>query len=122
MTKKMQGRKSALNRTDRNESQTFCKTAADSPAGDQRKEVREQVIGDVIWSYAADQEENYFKGTVINESESGLSILTLSPIKVGSVLRIFGEGRTALRDATVIWCKKGSANIYKSGLFLTEKS
>ncbi len=116
----MQGRKSTLNKTDSNESRTSWKTVAGSPAADQRKEVRERVIGDVLWSYLADENENCLKGTIINESESGLSLLTLSPIKVGSVLRISAEDRAAVRDAIVIWCEKGSANIYKSGLLLTE--
>ncbi len=106
-----------MNKTDRNKSETFWTAAAKSTAEDQRREVRERAIGDILWSYVTDKDENCFKGTIINESESGLCLLTLAPIKVGSILRFYGEGRAAVRDATVIWCKKGSANIYQSGLF-----
>ena len=117
MTRTMQGRKTTLNKTDRNKSGTFWTDAANSTAEDQRREVRERATGDILWSYVADKDKNCFKGTIINESESGLCLLTLAPIKVGSILRIYGEDRVAVRDATIIWCKKGSANIYKSGLF-----
>jgi hypothetical protein len=120
MTKKTRGRKTTLNKTDRSESGTFWKAVGNSTAEDQRREVREQVIGDILWSYVADKDENRFKGTIMDESQCGLCILTLSPIKVGSILRIHAEGRGAVRDVTVIWCKRGSADIYKSGLLLGE--
>ena len=44
----------------------------------------------------------------------------LAPMKVGSVLRIHVKGAEALIDATVIWCKKGFADIYQSGLSFNE--
>jgi hypothetical protein len=109
-----------LNKPDKSESGTFWKAVGNSTAKDQRREVREQVIGDILWSYVANKDENRFKGTIMDESQSGLCILTLVPIKVGSILRIHGEGRGAVRNATVIWCKRGFANIYKSGLLLGE--
>jgi hypothetical protein len=120
MTRRMQGRKTTLNKTGRNESGAFWKAEKNGSAKDQRREVRELAIGDILWSCLADKDENRFKGTIINESESGLCLLTLAPIKVGSVLRIYGEDRVAVRDATVIWSRKGAANIYKSGLLLSE--
>ncbi|MDA8241755.1 MAG: hypothetical protein M0Z67_15490 [Nitrospiraceae bacterium] len=109
-----------MDKTDKNKSGTFWAAAANSTAEDLRRGVRERAIGDILWSYVADIDENCFKGTIINESESGLCLLTLAPIKVGSILRFYGEGRAAVRDATVVWCKKGPANIYQSGLLLSE--
>jgi hypothetical protein len=119
MTKTMRGRKTTLNKADRNEYATVWQAAGSSAADDQRKEVRERVTGDVLWSYVSDN-ENRFKGTMIDESESGLCLLTLAPLRVGSRLRISCAGRKTARGATVIWCRKGSADIYKSGLLLGE--
>jgi hypothetical protein len=120
MTKQMRGRKTTLNKADRNESGTAWKGTGSSVTEDQRREVRERVTGDILWSYAADTDQNRFKGTLIDESESGLCLLTLAPLRVGSILRISGDGRKRAKDATVIWCRKGSADIYKSGLWLGE--
>jgi hypothetical protein len=116
----MRARKTTLNETDGNESGTLWKAVGSSAAEDRRKEVRERVTGDILWSYVTDNYENRFKGTIIEESESGLCLLTLAPLRVGSMLRISGDGRKEARDATVIWCKKGSAAVYKSGLLLVE--
>jgi hypothetical protein len=91
------------------------KAVGNSTAEDQRREARERVIGDILWSYVTDKDDNRFKGAIIDESKSGLCMLTLAPIKVGSMLRIHGEGRIASRNATVVWCKKVSVDIYKSG-------
>jgi hypothetical protein len=120
MAKKMGGRKTTLNKTDETESGTLWKAAGNSTAEDQRRESRKRLIGDILWSYAADKNENRFKGTIIDESESGLCILTLAPVKGGSILRIYVEGRVAVRNATVMWCKRGTADTYKSGLSLGE--
>lgn len=120
MTKRMRGRKTTLNKTDMSEPGTFWKAAGNSAAEDQRREVRKQIIGDILWSYVADKDENRFKGAIMDKSQSGLCILTLAPIKVGSILRIHDEGRGAVIDATVLWCERGSADIYKSGLLLGE--
>jgi hypothetical protein len=120
MTKKMRGRKTTLNKTDKSESGTLWKTVGNCTAEDQRREVRKQIIGDILWSYVANKDENRFKGAIMDKSQNGLCILTLAPIKVGSILRIHGEGRGAVIDATVIWCEKHSADIYKSGLLLGE--
>jgi hypothetical protein len=119
MTKTRRGRKTTLSRTDRNESGTLWQDVGNTAAEDQRKEVRERVTGDILWSYAAD-DENHFKGTIIDESESGLCLLTLAPLRVGSILRITGDGRKTARGATVIWCKKGAADVYKAGLLFGE--
>ncbi len=94
--------------------------SGNSRTEDRRREARKQIIGDIFWSYVADKDENRFKGTIIDESRYGLCILTLAPIKVGSVLRIHVKGAEALIDATVIWCKKGFADIYQSGLSVNE--
>jgi hypothetical protein len=119
MTKTRRGRKTTLNRTDRNESGTLWRAVGSTAAEDQRREVRERVTGDILWSYVAD-DGNHFKGAIIDESESGLCLLTLSPLRAGSRLRISGDGRKTERGATVIWCRKDSADIYKSGLLLGE--
>jgi hypothetical protein len=120
MRKKMRGRKTTLNKTDKSESGTLWKTVGNCTAEDQRREVRKQIIGDILWSYVADKDDNRFKGAIMDKSQSGLCILTLAPIKVGSILRIHGEGLGAVIDATVIWCEKHLATIYKSGLLLGE--
>jgi hypothetical protein len=39
-------------------------------------------------------------------------------LNVGSIVRIYGDDRRPVTDATIIWCKKESADIYKSGLLL----
>jgi len=87
---------------------------------DQRRESRKECIGDTLWSYASDQDENSFQGAIIDESRYGLSILTLIPIKAGSTLRIYCEGQTGIRYAAVMWCKEIVTDIYQSGLLMTE--
>lgn len=57
---------------------------------------------------------------MINESESGLSILTLKRVEVGSVLRIYCKDRD-VRCARVIWCEKKDIDIYIAGLFYLEQ-
>jgi hypothetical protein len=117
MTRKMRGKKATLNKTD--EYRAISRTTGSSVTEDRRGEVREHVTGDILWTYVPDNDQIRFKGTIIDESESGLCLLTLAPLRVGSVVRISG-GRKEARDATVIWCKKGPADIYKSGLWLGE--
>ncbi len=82
---------------------------------DQRKENREQIIGDICWSYASDKSENI--GVLIEESKSGLSILTTDPVKTGSILRV--ECRSSwlgARYVTVKWCHEIAPNNYRCGL------
>jgi hypothetical protein len=82
---------------------------------DQRKEIREQIIGDVCWAYASHMEEN--KGVLIEESKSGMSIMTYIPIKEGSILRIDSNGSLAgMRYVTVKWCREVAPNNYRCGL------
>ena len=117
----MRERKKKVDKNDRRESGIFWNAVGNSTLEDQRKEVRqERVMRDMLWSYDTDKERDKFKGAIIDESDSGLCILTLAPIKVGSILRIYGDGRVTTRGATVIWCRKGCADIYKSGLSLGE--
>lgn len=52
---------------------------------DQRKEIREQIIGDLLWSYSPSTDKN--KGMRLEESRSGIS-MTYVPLRVGSVVRI----------------------------------
>ena len=120
MTKRMRERKTTLNKTDRSVFGKLWKTLGNSRAEDRRREIRKQVFGDILWSYVADKDENKFKGAIMDESHHGLCILTLSPLKVGSVLRIHVRGRGMITEATVIWCKKSLTDIYASGLVLGE--
>jgi hypothetical protein len=112
---KMRRGKTTLSEPDRND---FGAIRGTSKAEDQRKEHRERLRGDILWSHATGKDEKRFKGTIIDESGSGLCILTLAPLNAGSVVRIYGDDRRPFTDATVIWCKKISADIYKSGLLL----
>ncbi len=86
----------------------------------QRQQVRKECLGDTLWSYASDRDENSFEGAIIDESESGLSILTVLPIKAGSTIRICCKGWPGVRYAAVIWCKEVAADIYQSGLLMAE--
>jgi hypothetical protein len=115
MTMKMSRGKTTLSETERNE---FGAIIGTSKAEDRRKERRERLSGDVLWSHATGKNENRFKGTIIDESGSGLCILTLTPLNAGSIVRIYSDDRRPFTDATVIWCKRVSADIYKSGLLL----
>ncbi len=82
---------------------------------DKRKEPREQIIGDVCWSYASDSNEN--TGILIEESKSGMSIMTNAPIKEGSLLRIECRGSWhGTRYVTVKWCRETVNNGYRCGL------
>jgi hypothetical protein len=87
---------------------------------DRRSGVRRPIIGEILWSYASDQDENSSKGIMIDESESGLGILTLNHVKVGSILRICCKNRD-MRYATVRWAKGEFNDIYRSGLLLSEQ-
>jgi hypothetical protein len=82
---------------------------------DKRKEPREQIIGDVCWSYASDSNEN--TGVLIEESKSGMSIMTYAPVKEGSILRIeFNGSWQGTRYVTVKWCREIALNNYRCGL------
>jgi DNA-binding NtrC family response regulator len=85
---------------------------------DQRKEIREQIIGDLLWSYPPSTDKN--RGMLIEESKSGMSIMTYVPIKVGSTVRIECKGSwTVSRYATVHWCREVAPHQYRCGLFVT---
>jgi len=80
-----------------------------------RKELREQIIGDICWSYASDPNEN--RGILIEESRSGMSIMTSDPIKEGSILRIDCKGSwMGTRYVTVKWCREIAPDHYRCGL------
>jgi hypothetical protein len=84
---------------------------------DNRKEFRDQLIGDVCWSYASDKNENM--GLLIEESKSGMSIMTYDPVKTGSILRIECKGSwLGTRYVTVKWCQEIAPNNYRCGLSL----
>ena len=86
---------------------------------DQRREVRKPILGEILWSYASNQDVNSFKGVMIDESESGMGILTPEPLKEGSMLSICCKKRD-LRYAKVRWCKEECNYIYRSGLLFSE--
>lgn len=82
---------------------------------DQRKEFREQIIGDVCWSYASDTKENV--GVLIEKSKSGMSIMTNGPIKAGSILRVECQGSwLGMLYVTVEWCQEIAPKNYRCGL------
>lgn len=82
---------------------------------DKRIELREQIIGDVCWSYASNSNEN--TGVLIEENKSGMSIMTYAPVKEGSILRIECKGSwQGTRYVTVKWCRQTALNNYKCGL------
>lgn len=88
-------------------------------AKDQRKEIREQIIGDILWSYSSATEKN--QGVLIEESKSGISIMTYIPVKEGSILRIEFKGSWMVSlYATVKWCREVDPNNYRCGLSMVK--
>ena len=87
---------------------------------EQRKESREHLIGDLLWTYNSDANDNtFFVGIFADESRSGMSIVTPGPIKEGCMLKLYCEGRWAgARHMSVKWCRKIEPDIYKSGLII----
>ncbi len=86
---------------------------------DQRRERREQIMGDLFWSCPPSTYKN--PGLLTEESKSGMRIMTYTPIKVGSQLKIECKGSGMVyRYATVKWCLEVAPNNYKCGLFVTK--
>jgi DNA-binding response OmpR family regulator len=86
---------------------------------DQRGERREKVMGDLLWSCPPSTDIN--PGLLTEESKSGMRIMTYTPVKVGSQLKIECKGSwMAYRYATVKWCREVAPNNYKCGLFVTK--
>lgn len=84
---------------------------------DKRKELREDIIGDILWAYVSDAEGNLSEGAIIDLSQSGLCILTYKQLEEGSRLRLFCSGCwKGERYATVRWCRKIDTDTYRSGL------
>ena len=87
-----------------------------------RKEIREQIIGDVLWSYASDAGSPHLAGTIIDVSKSGLSIFIHKQVEEGDILKITGEGLwEGPRFAIVRWCREIAPDIYRAGLFFNYK-
>ncbi len=85
---------------------------------ERRKESRHEIIGDVLWSYS-EAGRDIFEGGIIDQSKSGLSMFTHTPVEEGRVLKIYARGVwTDERYAKVVWCKKVSPDVYRSGLEL----
>ena len=81
----------------------------------QRSETREQILGDVLWSYASAAKK--FEGVITDESRSGMSILTHEPVESGSRLKIFcGSHWKGARYVTVKWCRQVDTGVYRCGL------
>ena len=71
---------------------------------DKRSDARELIIGDVLWAYAYDKDEDVFEGGILDESKTGLSIFTDKPLLEGQVLKIFAkELWTGAKFTTVKW-------------------
>jgi hypothetical protein len=86
-----------------------------------RRKGRNQVIGDVLWSYATNPIVPQYEGTLIDLSKFGLGMLTLRPVKDASIIRIYAKGLwKGAKYATVMWCEELETNIYRSGLLFNE--
>ncbi len=83
---------------------------------EQRKEPREGIIGDVIWADASAAKEN--DGVLVEQSKSGMSILTGRRVKEGSILRVCCKG-SWMGDQYVIvkWCLETDPGIFRCGLW-----
>ncbi len=82
---------------------------------ERRKESRERVIGDVFWAYASDSREN--EAVLIEESKSGMSILSNKPVKEGSILRIECKGSwMGTQYVLVKWCEEVASDTFRCGL------
>jgi len=94
-------------------------TGHEEPANDdkQRRKVRSQIIGEVLWSYASNPVTPQFDGTLVDVSKFGLGMLSAKPVKDASILRLFSKGLwKGARYATVMWCEEVEPNVYRSGL------
>jgi hypothetical protein len=89
-------------------------------AADRREEARKEIIGEILWGYASDDNHVVQRGVITDESRSGLSIFTLSRIKAGTILKIYLRRREGVRLATAVWCREVLPDIYRSGLLLCE--
>jgi hypothetical protein len=88
----------------------------------QRNETREQLLGDVFWSYASDTKEKNFEGVIMDESRSGMSILTYEPVEPGSLLKISCKNHwKGSRHFTVKWCRHVDEHVYRCGLTLEKE-
>jgi hypothetical protein len=86
-------------------------------SGKKRSEEREPIIGDILWAYAHDKDEDVFEGGILNESKTGLSIFTDRPLLEGQVLKVFAkELWTGAKFTTVRWCLEVARDTYRSGL------
>ncbi len=84
---------------------------------EKRTEVREQIIGEISWSYSSGSSTPDHKGGIVDFSASGLGILTSTPLRAGDQLNICCTGLwDSAKHATVRWCKKMAPNTYRSGL------
>jgi len=88
---------------------------------DKRSEVRDMIIGDVLWAYAHDKDEGVFEGAILDRSKSGLSIFTDKPLQEGQVLKVFAEELwVGAKFTTVKWCLEVARDTYRSGLLMDE--
>jgi hypothetical protein len=88
----------------------------------QRNETREPLLGDVSWSRASDAKEERFEGVIMDESRSGMSILTYEPVEPGSFLKIFCKNHwKGSRHVTVQWCRQVDEHVYRCGLTVDSK-
>ena len=87
---------------------------------EQRRKGRDQLIGDILWSYATDAPFPQYEGTLMDISKDGIGMLTDRPVREASVVRICGKGLwEGARYATVMRCEEASPGTYRSGLLFT---
>jgi hypothetical protein len=87
---------------------------------EQRRKDRNQLIGDILWSYATDPPFPQYEGTLIDISKGGIGMLSDRPVREASVVKIYGKKLwQGARYATVMWCEEASPGAYRSGLLFT---
>ena len=87
---------------------------------EQRRKGRNQLIGDILWSYATNPTVPNYEGTLLDVNNGGIGMFSDRPVKEASVLRIYAKGLwEGARYATVMWCEKDSPHTYRSGLLFT---
>jgi hypothetical protein len=92
----------------------------DYPPGYRRRD-RDQIIGDILWSYATNPPAPQYDGTLIDVSKFGLGMFSEKPVREASILRIYSKGLwTGAKYATVMWCEEVAPNVYRSGLLFNQ--
>ena len=82
---------------------------------EKRAEEREQIFGDIRWSYDAGGTHPFSEGAILDISKSGMSICTHKPLEAGAKVKLYGKG-ISHDCCTVRWTREISPSLYRSGL------